>query len=44
MGDIGKEQKEIEFEPLPDSVPQQEPAAPSVPTPASVPDKEEVPA
>lgn len=50
MGDIGEPLKHIELEPLPDTVPVQEPAAPSVepapaPAPAEpAPAKEPVPA
>lgn len=44
MGDIGKDPHEIEFEPLPDSEPVREPAAPTpAPAPAE-PQKEPVPA
>lgn len=47
MGDIGRPLKHIEFEPIPDDVPQHEPAAPDrAPEPVKVPepDKELEPA
>lgn len=44
MGDIGEPIKHIELEPLPTSVPVEEPAAPAVPEPAAVPEKEPQPA
>lgn len=46
MGDIGENPHEIEFEPLPDTVPVEEPAYAPTPEqePAQAPEKEPVPA
>lgn len=39
MGDIGPARRKIDFEPFPESVPVQEPAAPSTPAPERTPEK-----
>lgn len=39
MGDIGEPVRHVEFEPMPDSVPVEEPAAPATPAPEREPEK-----
>jgi len=44
MGDIGRPVRIVEFEPFPETVPFEEPAAPSVPAPAPTPEPAPAPA